>query len=82
MAKTRLNQYNRNKIFSHLTAEYKLKHADDLKKATERVVKIVNKAIRAKYPESDMAVLRKLCSGAPLVSFNPDVAQSIRKALA
>jgi hypothetical protein len=59
MAKTRLSNEKRDGLLAWMMKQYDEKHANDLEKPQAKAIKAMNAAIRKKYPEADMAVLRK-----------------------
>ena len=59
MTKTRLSNEKRDGLLAWMMKQYDEKHADQLDKPKAKAVKVMNGAIRKKYPEADMAVLRK-----------------------
>jgi hypothetical protein len=59
MVKTRMKENVRLSIFDWMQSEYDNKHKDDLKEPLKKAINEANKAIRVKYPETDMEVLRK-----------------------
>lgn len=59
MAKTRLSNDKRDGLLAWMMEQYDERHASDLEKPRARALKAMNTAIRKKYPEADMAVLRK-----------------------
>lgn len=59
MAKTPMREATRESIFEWMSSEYLTKNKDVLAKPREKAVTAINKAIRSKYPEADMIVLRK-----------------------
>jgi hypothetical protein len=59
MAKTLMREATRESILEWMMKEYDAKHDGVLKKPYEKAAAAANKAIRAKYPEADMVVLRK-----------------------
>jgi len=59
MAKTPMTQARRAGILEWMYKQYDEKHLPALQKAAEKAIAAANKALRAKYPESDMVILRK-----------------------
>jgi len=59
MAKTRLSNEKREDLLTWMMKQYDEKHATRLDKPKAKAVKAMNAAIRKKYPEADMVVLRK-----------------------
>ena len=59
MAKTRLTEAVKGTLVDYMLDQYDSKNKDVLKEQETKVVSIVNKIIRAKYPEEDMKILRK-----------------------
>lgn len=59
MAKTNMTHERRAGILEWMYAQYDAKHLPALQKVASKAMAAASKAIRTKYPEADMAVLRK-----------------------
>lgn len=61
MAKTRFTEEKRNIVHAWMMEQYDAKNKDakTIAKMKERVIKALNVVIRKKYPETEMAILRK-----------------------
>jgi hypothetical protein len=59
MKKIRLTNPLRTSIHEWMLAQLRAKHAETLEKLKLTAIEAANKAIRVRYPEADMAVLRK-----------------------
>ncbi len=59
MAKTRMSNDKRETLLNWMMTQYDEKHTAQLDKPKAKALKAINSAIRKKYPESEMAVLRK-----------------------
>lgn len=57
--KTKLGAGSRDQLLSFMVGKWDEKNKDRLDKPWKQAVKVVNSIIRAKYPEKEMAVLRK-----------------------
>ena len=59
MPKTRLSQEKRDCLLSWMMKQYDKKHANQLEKPKAKALAAMNTAIRKKYPENEMEILRK-----------------------